>query len=191
MNAFAWTGSILALLTYFPLWAQIKRKSVKQNLLTWALWAVLDIIVMASIIVQKGNFLLPVAYTIGSTVTVFVIFKSGDKSSWSWFETLITTLVIICVAVWYTSGSKAATVASAMAMVVASVPQIIDAWKNPLDMPVLVYFSCFIANCLSIAGGKNWSIEERFYPVVVTIICFVIFVISARKFWLKPVPTTT
>jgi len=38
MNALVWTGSILALLTYYPLWKQIKSGKAKQNFLTWALF---------------------------------------------------------------------------------------------------------------------------------------------------------
>ncbi len=185
MNTLILTGSILAVLTYFPLWKGIRSGEVRQNLLSWVLWAILDGVVAATIIAQKGNLLLPVTYAVGSTITSFLIIRSGKKASWTWFETMVALLVVVSMGVWYLSGDKVATVASTMAMVVAGIPQLVDAWKKPQDMPFFVFVSYFIANCLSTAGGKNWSIEERFYPAFATLYCFVMLIFSARKLWLK------
>src|SRR3989344_6235065 len=131
MNALVWAGSILALLTYFPLWKQIRSGKAKQNLLTWALWGTLDAVIAATIIVQRGNFLLPIVYTIGSMLTVYFILKAGNKTVWTWFETMVVLLTIASMMIWYFSGGKAAAVASTMAMCIAGIPQLVDAWKKP------------------------------------------------------------
>lgn len=186
MNVLIWSGSILALLTYFPLWKQIRSGKAKQNLLTWALWGALDAVVAATIIVQNGNFLLPVVYTVGSSVTIFFILRLGNKASWTWFETMVASLTIASMVIWYFSGGKIATIASTTAMLIAGIPQLVDAWKKPQDMPLIPYSSYFIANCLSVAGGKSWAIQERFYPLSAAIFCFLIAVLATRKFWLKP-----
>jgi hypothetical protein len=188
MNAFTWRGSILALLTYYPLWKQIRSGGAKQNLLTWALWCILDAVVAATIIDQKGSFLLPITYALGSSVTVFFIWKAGNKAAWTWFETMVASLTIASMVIWYFSGGKVATVASTMAMIIGGIPQLIDAWKKPQDMPILPYTSYFVANCLSAAGGKSWAIEERFYPLGAAIFCLSIAVLSIRKFRLKTKP---
>ena len=186
MNILVWSGSLLALITYFPLWYQIKVGKTEQNRLTWGLWAALDIIATLTIVIQKGNFLLPVAYVIGSIVTVYFISRTGKKATWTWFETMVTVLVIICMIIWCLVNSRAATIASSSALLIAGIPQLVDAWKRPQEMPFLVYASYVIANGLSTAGGKNWSIEERFYPATATILCFLfIVVIFVRKYWLK------
>lgn len=186
MNVWILAGSVIAILTYFPLWKQIRSGKTDQNLLTWLLWGILDGVVAATIIVQGGNFLLPLVYAIGGLVTATFIFRSGNKTSWTWFETLVALLTIASMVIWYFSSGKVATVASTMAMTIAGAPQFVDAWKKPKDMPLLAYFSYFIANCFSTAGGKSWTIEERFYPAVCVIICFSLVVLSARKFWQKP-----
>ena len=188
MSVFVWAGSILALLVYFPLWKQIVSGEAKQNLLTWALWATLDFVVAATIIVQGGNFLLPITYGVGSLVTVYFIWKSGNKAAWTWFETMVATLTIASMVIWYFSGGKVATIASTTAMLVAGIPQLIDAWKKPQEMPIVAYFGYFVANCLSAAGGKSWAIEERFYPIGAAIFCLLIATFALRKFWGKRKP---
>ncbi len=189
MNTLIWAGSILAILTYLPLWKQIRTGKADQNLFSWVLWCILDAIAAATIVAQGGNFLLPMVYTVGSFVTSLFISRSGNKASWTWFETLVASLVLVSMMIWYFSGDKIATIASTLAMLIAGIPQLIDAWKKPQNMPFLVYISYVVANCLSIAGGKNWSIKERFYPVAAGAICFLLTALAARKFWLKPAPT--
>ena len=182
MNTFILAGSILAILTYFPLWRQIRNGEVKQNFLTWVLWGTLDVVVAATIIVQHGSFLLPTAYGVGSAITVVFIVKSGNRASWTWFETMVVLLVFASIVIWYFSGSKVATIASTMAMLIGGIPQLIDAFKKPHEMPFLAYSSYFAANCLSVAGGKNWSIEERFYPISAAVFCLFIALLATRKF---------
>jgi hypothetical protein len=191
MNALTWSGSILALLTYYPLWKSIRSGEAKQNLLTWALWCTLDCVVAATIIAQKGSFLLPVTYGAGSAVTVFFIWKAGNKAAWTWFETMVASLTVASMVIWYFSGGKVATVASTMAMIIGGIPQLLDAWNKPKEMPILPYFSYFVANCLSAAGGKSWAIQERFYPIGAAIYCFSIVILSGRKYWPKPVSVET
>ena len=186
MNALTLAGSALALLTYFPLWKQIRSGSVKQNLLTWALWSTLDAVIAGTIIVQKGSFLLPVVYALGGSMTVFFIARSRSKARWTWFESMVSFLVLASMVIWYVSGSKVATVASTVAMLIAGIPQIADAWKKPKDMPLMAYSSYFVANCLSTAGGKNWSIEERFYPVSAGAFCLLIPVLAAWRVFVRP-----
>ena len=181
MSILTWLGSILAMLTYFPFWKQIRTGKVKQNIFSWVLWGALDAVASATIIVQKGNFLLPLVYAVGSLLTVFFLVKADNKARWTWFETLVATLVVASMVIWYLSGDKVATVASTMAMLISGIPQLVDAWKKPHEMPFLAYCSYFVANCLTTAGGANWSIKERFYPVAAAIFCGLIAALSARR----------
>ncbi len=185
MNMFVLAGSVLAILTYLPLWKQVRSGEVKQSLLTWVLWAILDALVALTIIVQNGNFLLPTIYIVGSAVTAFLIYKSGTRASWTWFESFIVFLVFVTMVVWRMSTDKAATIASTAAVVIAGIPQLIDAWKKPNEMPMAVFSSYFVANMLSAAGGKDWSIEERLYPFACAVLCLLIILCSVRKFWIS------
>lgn len=177
MNSLILLGGAVALLAYLPLWKQVAGGNVRQNLLSWALWAMLDGIAAATIIFQGGNFLLPLAYAVGGLVTTFVILKFGGRARWTRFESLVSFLVLASIFIWLISGNKMATIASTIGMLIAGMPQLIDAWKNPKNMPLLAYLLYFVANCFSVLGGENWSIEERFYPICgaiygFTTICF-------------------
>lgn len=185
MSVLSLAGSILAILIYFPLWNQIRTNRVRQNYLAWILWASLDTIAAATIIAQHGSFFLPLTYAVGGAITALFILRTGVRASWTWLETSTLCLVFTSMAIWYFSGSKVATIASTTAMNLAGIPQLIDAWKKPQEMPFGAYAGYFVANCLATAGGKTWSVEERFFPAAGVIFCLVIVLFSARKFWLK------
>ena len=182
MNAFIVISSAIAILAYFPLWKQIRSGRARQNLLTWVLWCCLDGVVVATLIAQKVNVSLAAAYTVGSGITAVFIAKAGNKSSWTWFETMVLGLVFASMVIWYFSGSKMATIAGTTAMLIAGVPQLIDTWKKPQESPSLINFVYFVANCLATAGGKSWAVEERFYPASAAAFCLLIAMVSLRRF---------
>lgn len=187
MNIYVVLGSVLGALLYLPLCYQILQRKTTQNLWTWVMWGILDAIALLSVIFQGGNYLLLAVYVLGSTATSIAIIKSGAKSSWGRFETVIALLAVACMVVWSFSGAKVATIASTLAIVIAALPQMKDAWKRPHENPCLVYVGYTFANLFSAIGGKDWSVEERFYPASCTVLCLVITILIARKFWLlKP-----
>jgi len=175
-----WSSSLLALLLYYPLISGILRGEIKQSVATWILWVSLDAIALVSIILQKGNYLLLVFYcTCGTLVTLSLVYKRLFK--WTRFETFVLSLVIVCLVVWSLSGSRWATIASTIAVCISGCPQIRDSWRTPDRTIGLIYIGYVLANSLSFFGGKIWTIEERFYPGMMALLCLVIATASFRK----------
>ncbi len=184
MSSFTTLSVVLALLLYVPLCVQLLQGKAKQNLATWIMWGSLDLIVTITIIVQHGNYFLPAAYVLGCGITLLCMIKFGDLV-WTSFESFVAFLVLVCLIVWGFSGSKIATVASTLAMAIAGIPQLIDCYRRPHGMPFLIYIGYTVANLFSVLGGKNWSIEERFYPIMAGIYCLLFSALASRKFWVK------
>lgn len=167
-------------LAYLPTLWDIYR-GAKQNFATWALWALLDVIVTISVVVQDGNIVLPIVYACGSLlVALSLIIKR--QVGWGKFETFIACLVIICMCVWAMSGPKAATIASTLATASAGLPQLVATIKDPKSTSPLTYGLFTIANICSIIGAKAWTIEESFFPVVAGILCLLFFLLSLRRY---------
>lgn len=176
-----WSGCLVASLIYIWLIGSILVGRVKQSFATWALWTALDTIALVSIILQHGNYLLLVFYCLGGVlITASLLYKK--QFIWTNFETFVLILVVICLIIWWTSGSRMATISSSSAMLIASLPQIKDSWTAKRDKEVAwMYFGYTLANTMSLFGGKNWSIEERFYPFICVVICISIFLSAIRK----------
>lgn len=191
MNAFIVLSTILAIFVYFPLWRQISRREAHQNIYTWMLWVMLDCVAAVSIFLQHGNYILPGVYVAGTIITVILIRKVGDPPEWTSHETAVVVLVAICMIIWKTSGNNAATVASTLAVIISGYSQMKDNWRVPEKAPFAVYVAYIVVNALATAGGKNWSIQERFYPAGVTALCVIYAIIATRKFFIPrdpPIP---
>ncbi len=160
------SGGVLALLMYVPLIAgTVRDKGVGQSFAMWALWAVLDSTVTISLIVQRGNFWLPLGLAAGSVTLALLLLLKG-RFAWSWFETGILVLVIACLAVWHFSGPKWAAITTTAAIVIAGIPGMVELWRNPQPALGRIWVGYTIANVLALIGGADWSIEERFAPGV-------------------------
>ncbi len=190
MNAFSVASSIIAICLYVPLCLQIFSGKTVQNFATWMLWAILDAIAAAATISQEGNFLLPLAYSVGSTLVTLSILKSKNFK-WTWFETMDTFMVGICLVIWHNSGARTAIIASTMAVVIAGLPQTVESLKKPREQPFLIYLGFFTTSILTTIGGKDWSVEERFYGYSCAVMGLVILIFVIQKFWGKMKTTQT
>lgn len=184
MNTLTILSAVIGCALYFPLCRGIYKKTIEQSFATWFLWTLLDAIAAITLIIQDGNFLLPAAYTAGSLVVSAFIFRSGNFS-WTKFESFVCVLVAICVTVWAISGPKIATIASSLALVLAGIPQLLDAYRKPWESPAHIYFGYFVANSLAVLAAKNWSVEERFYPASCTVYTLIVTALVARKYFMN------
>src|SRR3989344_5125098 len=145
-----WTGSLIALGLYLPLISGILRDKIEQSFATWLLWVSLDLIALISIILQKGNF------------------------KWTWFETFVSFMVLICLIFWWLSGSRIATISSTIAVVISGLPQFKESWQKPDRVTGFIYLGYVVVNVFFFFGGKNWTIEDRFYPGSMIPLCMAI-----------------
>jgi hypothetical protein len=129
----------------------------------WVLWPVLDTTLTVSIMVQRGNFLLPAGFAAGF-ITLALLLLAKGRYSWSRLETVISVLVVSCLGVWKISGPRTAAVAATIGIVIAGWPALVELWRNPQRELADVWLGYTAANALAFLGGLNWSIEERFAP---------------------------
>ncbi len=187
MSTLSEAGAVVAILIYFFLCFQVLTGKSKQNFATWALWAMIDAIAATTIIIQGGNYLLPAIYSLGSAAVTLSILRSKNFA-WTWFETMVACFVVICLVVWGISGPWTATIASTLAMVIAGIPLTVESYRRPWEQSFFIYLGYTVANILSTFGGKDWSVEERFYPASCFILCLIIVVFTSRKFWMQRAP---
>ena len=181
MNAYALIGVAIAALVYVPLFIGVWQKKVQQNFATFFLWGLLDAIAAGSILMKGGNFLLPAIYTLLS-VTVLIAIMRSKTFKWGLVEWITLSLVFVCMVIWAVAGPTEATIASTIALAIATIPQLKDMWEEPQKALIRSYVGFTLANGVSILGGKDWSIAERFYPTVSTIMTVLCVLVLLRAF---------
>ncbi len=142
----------------------IRGSTVKQSFASWLLWLCLDFIAFSGMFLESGNWhLAGIHVALGGVITL--MFWHHGQYYWSWFETLVLTLAVICTIVWLMTDNNTAVLASTGALVAASLPQMRETWLRPNGCPKKIWFIFWCANLSSVIGGDQWSISERCYPV--------------------------
>jgi hypothetical protein len=179
----AFVGLVACFLTFKKIY---REEEAGVNFTSWVLWGAFDTITAVASIFEKGNWVLPFVYAIGAYAVTLLLYRKG-KVKFSWVEAVVSPLVIICLAVvWYTSGNIDAIIASIGAIVISSVPQVVDTWKKPSETPLMIYLYFGAAEILSFLGGTSWSVEQKLYPGTQFIICIFIILSSFGKRKVSP-----
>jgi hypothetical protein len=173
-------AGIIGFIAYIPLILAIVKNKASQSFAAFLLWALLDTIATVTTFLEHGNFWLPFSNVVGAS-TVTVLLAAKRQVSWSWVETMTAILVVICLAIWYFTGEQAGIIASSLAVVMASIPQMVETYRKPESTPTFAYSIFFTANTVSFFGGESWTIEERFYAACSMFLCLAIIVLSRRR----------
>ncbi len=173
-------AGVIGVTGYIFLITGIYRRGMEQSFAAFLLWGMLDTIAMITSIIEKGNFWLPTSNAIGaSLVAILLVVKKGVV--WTWVESLTAVMVVICLIIWVTAGDLAGLVASSVAGVIASIPQMITTYRRPQTTPINAYIIFLAADLLSFFAGKSWTVTERFYAGNDLIISLVILIFSLKK----------
>lgn len=174
-------GGVGTLLLFIPMAMQIlKDDGAGQSFATWILWAAMDSILAASTIIRHGNFFLPLGFAIGG-VAMTILLLSKRRYSWALLDTIILALVVGCIITWEIGGARTAIVASTLATSIATIPGLIELWRNPQRVVGNIWGAYAITNFLAFLGGTAMTIEERFTPAIFTVLSFLMFVAGRRK----------
>lgn len=170
----------IGILAYIILIVGIVKTKMEQSFAAFLLWAMLDLIATITSILEHGNFWLPLSNVAGSAV-ITILLVTKKQVSWSRVETMTSILVAICLLVWMMAGEKAGIIASSLAVVIASIPQMKETYDKPEATPASAYIVFLMGNLVSFFAGRAWSIEERFYSACSAFLCLVIVVFAFRK----------
>lgn len=173
-------GALIGILIHIPLIYGVINGSVKQNPVTYGLWAMLDIIAAYSTWKQDGNFLLSLFYAIGATIVCTALLIK-HSIFWTKLETFVLMLVLVCLIIQYSLGDFYSMVASVIALTFASVPQFFDTYINPKNTPKMVYTFFTIAGLVSLLGANDFTLSQIIYPAFAFLNCFVILALSFKR----------
>ena len=174
------TGGIGALALFVPMAVEVvKGGGAGQSFATWMLWAALDTILTISLLLQHGNYLLPLGFAAGGIVLTTLLLLKG-RFAWGRMDNVILLLVLGCLIGWKLGGAKTATVAATLGICLAGVPGLVELWRNPQRKVGNIWGWYVLANGLAFWGGTAMTVEERFAPGVFAIYSLLMFVASRK-----------
>lgn len=157
-------STLLALALFVPMFLRIRAEGgAGQSCATWLLWAALDVVLVASLVAQDGNYAMIAGLVAGDLSLVALLVKLR-RFRWGTFETVILVLAVACVGVWQLAGPRLATIAAASALCTAGVPGLVALYREPDAPTARIWAGYVIANGLAFCGGTAMTLEQRLTP---------------------------
>jgi len=173
-------SAIAAMLGYVVIIVQLLSTDIRASFATFALYFILGVISLISLVLQKGNYKLLLGIVAGSgATTVLLIFRGSF--AWTTLDTVISALVLVCLIVWKIQGARAAVIASTIAICLAGVPTAVQFWQHPQAAAAPPWILWFTASMLSFFARKSWKLEEWFFQAMTAIAAAVMVILSIRS----------
>lgn len=173
MSPLEWIIFWFAIGAYSPLviGAVRERDDKSQVFTTWFLYFLLDVITMDSSRNLDGNDIILFGFAIGSFIMMSILLFQ-KRIAWTWLETIISGLVILCIIAYYISGPFLTLIFGIMSECIVGVYLIIKTFMNPVVKYNLTgYIMFLITSLLAMLNAKDWSIREMGYPLCEAILC--------------------
>ena len=172
---------LLALVLFVPMFRRIRAEGgIGQSGVTWLLWAALDLVLIASLVAQDGNYWL-IAALVAGDLSIVALLVWLRRFSWGRFETAVLALVAACVGVWQLAGPRLATVAVTAAVCLAGLPGLVALAREPDRPTARIWAGYAIANVLAFCGGTSMTLEQRLTPAALTLYSLAMVAAGLRR----------
>lgn len=175
-------GGAIGFIAYLVGMYYIIRKKKYPSFASYALWAILDGIMLYHAAQNPEGANLPIiaGFTIGSAFTAIVLLVKVEFS-WEKTEWIVTFLIIVCLYVKYNYNHDTMTIATATALMLAGVPLLIDTYKKPNTVPTLVWGIFAVGSTIAFFGKTSWALDEWLFSGTSAIYCCIITILSLRE----------
>jgi len=162
-------AGILFLAATIPYVRAILRKETRPMKSTWIIWASLDTITLAGMIVKDSVNGQIIGAIIGAWLVAGLAIRYG-KAGWSLLDKVCLGGAIVGIILWQTMDSNFAIMASLGTMFVGSIPTFVSAWRNPKGEDRFTWTLCWISCVIAMFAIPKWTIEDAAQPIVFMVI---------------------
>ena len=176
-NLFRLLSGFIGVITFIPLIWSLFNGGSGASFAAFAFWTVIVGITTIVTIKEKGNYMFPLALTIGNLLTTLALLIT-KQFFWGIVEWMTLILVLVCLYVWIKSSRSFTIIVSTIAISLSGIPQLFLASNQPDNVSIPIWGGFLIASILGLLAGKDWSVKERLYPLARLILYGLVIVIA-------------
>lgn len=164
-NIISVIAGMLFVVGFVPYIRAILRKETRPAKASWIIWASLDYIVLAGMIVKKtvnGQIL---GAVIGATIVIGLAMKYG-ASGWKKIDIFCLAGAILGIALWMISSDPVfGIMTSCIVAFIGSFPAFISAWEDPSREDKLAWTIFWISCVCAMIAIPKWTLADAAQPV--------------------------
>ncbi len=133
---------------------------------------------------KDSSFVILLGFSVGSFIMSIILFYQ-KRILWTKLETLIISLVAVCILLYKTSGPYWALIFGIISECIVGIYLIIKTWQRPkVKYNFTAYVIFLIVSILATINAEDWSIPKAGYPVceiVLNIIVLIPLILKWRR----------
>lgn len=157
----------------------------KPNRVTWFLWALAPLIAFSAQLDKGVGLQVVMTFMVGfGPLLVFIASFMNKKSYWeiSGLDIFCGVLSLTALALWFVTGEGiVAIIFSILADLLAGVPTLIKAYKEPESEHPDVFRNGAISALITLLTIKVWTFETYGFALYIFIICVVLYLLIRFK----------
>ena len=132
LSIFATLSFVFSVAAYVPYTKATLASTAKPTLSAWLSWWIMDIAILAGMFAKNAVAVQMVAYVVGCAFVIGACLWRNADLGWKRLDSVCMGLVVLAIALWALSGdANFAIVMSLIAVIVGSIPMLINILKNP------------------------------------------------------------
>lgn len=163
-------AGILFLVAFIPYIRAILKKQTKPAKASWLIWATLDSITFAGMLVKhtlNGQML---GAIVGAWMVAILALKYG-KPGWSKLDKFCLGGAFIGIALWQLSGNPVVGMSISLALVfIGAFPTFKTAWNHPEEEDRTAWLIYWLSCVFALIAIPAWTIADAAQPIVFTVI---------------------
>ncbi len=159
------TAGMLVVLGFIPYFISIMRHRIMPSIVTWVIWATVDIIVLAGMFTENTLNAQIVGATFCACVVVVLSVFYGEYY-WSKYDKYCLVGAALGITIWSISGSAlAGIVINSAVNFVGSIPTFSSALKNPDNEDGFAWTVWILSSIANMAAIPTWTLAYATQPV--------------------------
>lgn len=178
------SGAIF-IIAFIPYIRSILKGETKPKKATWLIWAVLDSITLAGMIMKNSVNGQILGAILGVWVITFLAFRKGE-SGWDVVDKVCLVGALIGITFILFGNPVEAMIASLSGILIGSLPTFKSAWQKPENEDKLTWMLWLIGSVFALFAIPNWKIEHLLQPAIFfTIDGVVVFLLFVKPLFKK------
>lgn len=180
LRALSVLSGVVFVVAFIPYIRAILRGETKPSKATWIIWATLDTITLAGMIVNHVVSGQIVGAILGAWFVVALALRYG-KPGWTLLDKLCLGGAALAIFLWWLFNSPTVGMATSLSVVfLGSIPTFVNAWNKPWEENKLAWCLYWISCVFAVIAAPSWSVDDAAQPItfftIESIMMFLLFV---------------
>jgi hypothetical protein len=174
---------VFSVAAYFPYTKAVLSSKAQPTISSWISWLIMDSAILAGMLAQHTIAWQMVAYIIGVGFVIGASLWKRATIGLTRLDSFCLSVVLIAVLLWALSGDPdIAIMLSLVALIVGTIPMIVNVWRNPSREPLLPWILFLAGGVCGVFAIPLWNIAAALTPFVFLILQITIVLLVSRKF---------